>query len=101
MLRKILLLTAVVVLSAGSSVEMENRFKRSVDSSICDFKAGAKELVNGIVSQGVDTEKGDINIEFDRFLCKVGITRDQFYIILAGVCAAIVLCCCIKKCLCC
>lgn len=100
MLWKLLVLGAVVVLSAGSLTENRSqRLPRDVDSSICDFKAGAKELVNGIINQGVDARAE--NVEFDRFLCKVGITRDQFYLILAGVTAAIVLCCCIKKCLCC
>lgn len=100
MLWKLLLLGAVVALSAGSLVEnRSHRLPRDVDSSICDFKAGAKELVNEFVNQGAGAETQSTNIEFDRFLCKVGISRDQFYIILAGVCAAIVLCCCIKKCL--
>lgn len=103
MLWKLVLLGAFVVLSAGSLVEnRSHRVPRDVDSSICDFKAGAKELVNEFVNQGAaGAEAETTNIEFDRFLCKVGITRDQFYIILAGVCAAIVLCFCIKKCLCC
>lgn len=103
MLWKLLVVSAVVVFSAGSLV-VENRsqrVQRDVDGSICDFKAGAKELVNGIVNQGVDAETENANIEFDRILCKVGITRNQFFLILAGVCAAFVLCCCIKKCLCC
>lgn len=96
-----LLILGVVVIVAASTDNRSQRAQRDVDASICDFKAGAKELVNGIINQGVEAEEQNVNIEFDRFLCKVGITKNEFYLILAGVCAAILLCCCIKKCLCC